>query len=703
MLIRRSHTRYACALLLAALWLGLASPAYAATCTSVANGNWNQQTTWGAAGAGCVGAPGGIPGTGDTVTIQSGYAVTVTASSEAASVTVTAPGANATTLLDVASGQTLTVSGALDINGDTGNRKAEVRISGTGTLTVAGNLTPTTPAAGNAVVNFTGAGTLNIGGNFTTNANTTFTPGTGTVIYNGSGTHTIGTYTYNNLTIEKGGTVSTTAAITVNTNLTVNAGTMNLGGNATVAGNLSVNAGSLNLQTFTANRSAAGGTLTVANNATLFIGGTNSFPSNYTTRTMGASSTVRYNGANQSITSGLTYGHLILEGAAASTKTPAAGAITVAGNFTVQGTATTYAGTSNNPTVNLVGNLLNNGTFNSGTGAFTFNGAVAQTISGNATSLGNLVIDNTSVVGVTAETSLTIGAFDIKASRTFNAGTLNHSISGSFNNSGTFNHNNSTFTFNGTVAQSLTGTTTFYNLTMNNTVGLTINNDVTVSDTLTFTNGKITTGTTTSPEPHPNTLTTLANCADSVTGAGATTGWVVGNLRKSVPAGTSTCVFQVGGTANYSPIVVEFPSGTTAGNLTGAAMPTGSAGHPALSGTDINPTRKVKRFWTLKNNTPTNFFTSYSATFHFNAADIDSGADPLEFIIRRYSPPWPSTMSSDPPSTWSNVTANEAALTSTSSQGTGITGTGDFAIGNSSISAFLREREWVYQRELYYQ
>lgn len=49
-------------------------------------------------------------------------------------------------------------------------------------------------------------------------------------------------------------------------------------------------------------------------------------------------------------------------------------------------------------------------------------------------------------------------------------------------------------------------------------------------------------------------------------------------------------------------------------------------------------------------------FASYNATVHFNAADLDAG-----------------------------------------------TGIGDFAIGNSTVSAFLREREWVYQRELYYQ
>ena len=56
-------------------------------------------------------------------------------------------------------------------------------------------------------------------------------------------------------------------------------------------GNVTVNSGILDLGAFTIDRSAAGGTLTVANGATLKIGGTGSMPGNYTTHSLGSTST----------------------------------------------------------------------------------------------------------------------------------------------------------------------------------------------------------------------------------------------------------------------------------------------------------------------------------------------------------------------------------------------------------------------------
>ena len=47
--------------------------------------------------------------------------------------------------------------------------------------------------------------------------------------------------------------------------------------------------------------------------ATLSIGGTNTFPSNYSTVTLGTTSTVNYSGTNQTV-SNQSYGHLTLSG-----------------------------------------------------------------------------------------------------------------------------------------------------------------------------------------------------------------------------------------------------------------------------------------------------------------------------------------------------------------------------------------------------
>ena len=109
--------------------------------------------------------------------------------------------------------------------------------------------------------------------------------------------------------------------------------------NSTAAayGNISVVGCTLDLVTFTANRGAtvAGGSITVSNGATLKIGGTISFPTNYATHTLGATSTVEYGGTTQTVTLE-SYGNLTLSSSSSGgvVKTMPASALTIATNFT---------------------------------------------------------------------------------------------------------------------------------------------------------------------------------------------------------------------------------------------------------------------------------------------------------------------------------------------------------------------------------
>jgi len=89
-----------------------------------------------------------------------------------------------------------------------------------------------------------------------------------------------------------------------------------LNGTAATSGNIIVVAGTLDLAAFSADRATGGGTTTggtvsVANGATLKIGGTRTFPANYQTHSLGASSTVEYSGTNQTVTRE-SYGNLTL-------------------------------------------------------------------------------------------------------------------------------------------------------------------------------------------------------------------------------------------------------------------------------------------------------------------------------------------------------------------------------------------------------
>src|SRR4051794_16668420 len=133
--------------------------------------------------------------------------------------------------------------------------------------------------------------TTNISGNFTfgpTPGNEiafpgTFNSGTGTFNFTASGAQSVigpNSPTFNNLVVNKP------------------SGSLTLGVNSPVKSNLTVSSGVLDLGAFTANRTVAGGTLTVSNGATLKIGGTNSLPANYTTHALGTTSTVEYNGSS---------------------------------------------------------------------------------------------------------------------------------------------------------------------------------------------------------------------------------------------------------------------------------------------------------------------------------------------------------------------------------------------------------------------
>ncbi len=266
------------------------------------------------------------------------------------------------------------------------------------------------------------AASILVRGDWTMNGTANLTGRASTVTFNGTGAQTIGgasSTTFRNVTVNKA------------------SGTVSLAGNQAVAsGDLSVLAGTLDLSSFTMNRSAGGGTITVANGATLQIGGTNTFPSNYTTHTLGATSTVEYNGSAQTVTAE-SYGHLTLSGILTKTMPPSA--MVIAGNFSMAGTAGATAGQA----------LTVNGNFNLGSGT------------------------------------------------TFSAASFSHAVKRDFSNSGTFTAGTSTFTFNGTTAQTIGGSnsTTFNSLTINNSNGVALSGvDVTVGATLTFTSGNITTG-----------------------------------------------------------------------------------------------------------------------------------------------------------------------------------------------------------------
>lgn len=259
---------------------------------------------------------------------------------------------------------------------------------------------------------------------------------------------------------------------------TLAANTTMLSSTATT-GNINIVAGTLDLSSKTINRgtSVLGGNVTIANGAFLKIGGTNTFPTNYAASNLATTSTVEYNGTNQTV-SNQPYGNLTLSSSSGSaTKTMPGTAMVVANDFTSTlglgtsvsftaaanitvngaltiGTSTSFSGASYSHTV--AGNWVNNGTFTGSTSTIIISGT-NKTIGGTSTTSFN----NLSIAG--------LGITSSNATITV-AGNL--STSGA----GTFAHSTGTLTMSG-ASKSITGT----DITLNN---LTVSGSITSSSSI---------------------------------------------------------------------------------------------------------------------------------------------------------------------------------------------------------------------------
>lgn len=648
-------------------------------CYSVATGNWSANSTWASAAGG---TPGTCPGSGNVPDSSTPAYINFTTTSHTVTVDITTAAA---TLVRIGTPGTGTAglamsSGTLDVG------SSVTLVGGTGTK--------------KALLSFT-TGTLKVGGTITESGATDVTFGTGTVEYDGTGAQSVATYNYYNLTINKsGGTATTSGNITIGNNLTITTGTLNIAANSI-------------------DRGTAGGTFTLGSGALLQIAAAN-LPANYTTVSIATNSTVEYNPSfNMTVPApggGANYGNLLLSN---SGNRAFNAAITVAGNLTTTGTVAAVmnagitvngnvdigSGTSFDPkayTHTFKGNYTNNGSTVSdatNTGTIVMNGTSAQAISGSGLHFYSLTTNNSA--GVTTSASF--------------------SIAGNFTNTAGFGVTGTpTTTFNGTAAQTIAGATapTFYNLTLNNTAGLTLSVNTTVSNTLTFSNGRITTDT--------NTLILSSQTSCGVSGAGSGK-YVIGKLRKRfVPTTQIACTFEVGdnnATTHYTPLNVSFAAVSVAGSLTVAIKPNGGSGtsataddHPQVDAASLDSANSLNRYWMLA---PADGLTFSNATLTFTHLDdatwVDhdnSAANVTRYIVRQL------TLSTTNPAdcyvgegayngagNWNTATGT-GTQTGIETKATGVSSFGTycshFAIGRSVISSFLREREFVFQREINY-
>ena len=505
-------------------------------------------------------------GTLTTNGINMGLAGTFNASFAFSGGTITTTGLSIQT---AASTFTCSNSPVLNVNGDlTNSGTFTTATSGipdiniTGNLTVASGGTFTNVAASNPTVsvggNITNSGTLkpvgtavyDLKGNWTNNGTSTATGGT--VTFNGTGNQAIG-----------GSSITTFGSLIINPSAGI---TVTLTNSILALSNVTVSTGIFDLGTSTCNRTASGGTFSLASGTKLMLGGNvggagaSNFPNSFTTNTLNANSTVEYYGSggsgNQTVYATPTYGYLILS--TGGTKTAGAG-LTVAADLTINTTAI-FAGSSYSHSV--AGNWYNNvssAAYTPGTSTVTFNGSSAQTIGGSAA-------------------------------------------------------------------------TTFNNLTINNAAGVNTTQDQTVNSTLTLTAGRLDIAT--------NNFT-FGSSANAVAGSPfSATKMIVadggGEVRKNYAA-TGSFLFPIGdntGTAEYSPITLNFTSGTFAGGAYAGVKVT-NAKHPNNAST----TDYLKRYWTV-GTVGISGSPSFTATATYVAADIAGTESNIAAAKYTGSLPW---------------------------------------------------------------
>jgi hypothetical protein len=463
--------------------------------TGSTNADFNTGTNWN---------PTGVPSATDSCVISLSASRTITLSN---SITIGAlnmiiSGNNNALILDAVT-HLLTIEGNFHMKAISGNSNTFIRLdcgASSGGVTIGRHAFLDDGGTRDSwvIADATSPGFLTFKGNVTIGAlaqtSPTIEPD---IVFDGTGTQTI--------------TINNTSSFFLAEDLmigNVNNPTVNLTG-ATVNGfgcydgTVSVKGTSiLNLGGFTINRIASsGGTFTVEAGATIKIGTTRTFPSNYSTYNVNATSNTYYDGTNQTIAANVAYGNLYLEGSGTKTLNSTG---TINGNLIASGVTLDA-----NASMNIKGNVnLNNATFLGGT-------AITHSIEGNWINIDGTFTPETSTIAFTGNSTKTI-----------------EKLSGS-----------------ASVTES------FYNLTVNKTGGATLDlaSIVSISNSLTFTNGIITSTNDYYPE---------FGVSATVSGTPSATTHVNGPVHKLTNS-TTTFTFPVGDGATYRSIGIT-PSSTGA-------------------------------------------------------------------------------------------------------------------------------------------
>lgn len=380
------------------IFLAIHGHVFGITKTAAISGNWNNAATW---------LEGAVPTAGDEVIIGDNIIVTVNENNATCS--------------------SLTL-------GDKSKKEGGLIFNAGSILTVHG-LIAILSTNGTNTINMSSGGVLNCTG--ISGTKLTFTPGAGTVEFNGAGALIIPALSYNNLTISGNrGSNSVTLA----------SGTINVSGNYSATATFTTGVYNVSGNTFVLNGSGIDQTISgtpIFNNLNLSSTGTKNFGTSIVTI---AGTFTKSAGTMDPGT-----GTIIFTGSA--------GAISGTGAKTFydlqinSGAIITHDVGMKNITIN--NNFTNNGTFSQHSSLTTYfaGNGVTHSLTGNGTT--------------------TFGVVDINRSNTVNTGASDFTLSGSkFDVNGTFNGGTGTVTINGTTTITGTGSINFNHLTLTSGSGV---------------------------------------------------------------------------------------------------------------------------------------------------------------------------------------------------------------------------------------
>jgi hypothetical protein len=377
-------------------------PAFAVTKTWIGAGtasgsgtNFNDASKW---------APTGIPGIADDVLIELSSSAIIQLSAAVNINSLSFKSTSGTGILDI-NGNTLSVTAATTVEGNSGIAKIGENGSSAGVMNFAGDFTISSNNNGNAALigNATSKAIFRANANINLSNGNAFTDQNSNVEFDGTGTQTITWNANQNIGFRN---------VTIGN---INSPTVNLAGNVygtinDISGNFIVNGSSvIDFKDKFWNSGNASSSFTLNSGTTLKLGGgyggigTSNFPKNYGTYVFAPTSAVQYdNGQVQGVASP-GYGNLIL-----NTSTQADNS---AGNLLVQNHFTINSGKTfdlQGKTLSVKGDWINNGTFNPNAGTVVLNGTTAQSIGGTATTNFRYLTFDKSSGGITLTTNVNV-------------------------------------------------------------------------------------------------------------------------------------------------------------------------------------------------------------------------------------------------------------------------------------------------------